>query len=176
MWTRNTSGYSAWQRHMVTGHEPSPQHAQALTVVDDKAYMLVLKDEHLEVHELNLQTWHWQRLQQRPMLFSKTAKDTIAAALVEVCSSTCPTCYCVLTVHLQALFTSSKLCHAMLQRPSSVKGGQVCQKRAFELCWSCQQRWLRSTALLYGCSGCRVDGGWFTEGLTRLASMGTAAR
>ena len=92
MWTRNTSGYSAWQRHMVTGHEPSPQHAQALTVVDDKAYMLVLEDEHLEVHGLDLQTWHWRRLQQRPMPFSKSAKDTIATALVEVCGSTCPTC------------------------------------------------------------------------------------
>ncbi|KAL3155424.1 BTB And C-terminal Kelch [Trebouxia sp. C0009 RCD-2024] len=71
------------QELILFGDKPCARRAQALTVVDDHAYVLVLKDESLHIHELDLQTWHWRRLPQRPVPFSMTAHDSIATALLQ---------------------------------------------------------------------------------------------
>ncbi|KAL3155425.1 hypothetical protein ABBQ38_010982 [Trebouxia sp. C0009 RCD-2024] len=82
VWTRDMSS-ATWQRHTVIGNKPCAQLAKALTVVDDHAYVLVLKDESLHIHELDLQTWRWRRVSQGQMPFSMTAHDSIATTLLQ---------------------------------------------------------------------------------------------
>ena len=93
----------------MTGDKPVSRRAQTLTVLGDHAYVLLLNDEKLYIYQLDLQTWHWRRLPQRPIPFSMTDEDTMVTALIQVqdslvplaavvdCPSACP-CSAVLRV------------------------------------------------------------------------------
>lgn len=63
LWTLDLS-IMTWQRRTVSGDEPEALFAEAATVHDGKFHLLMQNPTHgsMDVYQLDLQTWHWERL------------------------------------------------------------------------------------------------------------------
>ncbi len=71
-----------WQKRRATGELPEPHLANALAVVNSKAYALVNDPEgtrRLEVYELDLESWEWRRV---PPLGTQPSCRRAASAVV----------------------------------------------------------------------------------------------
>lgn len=81
LWTFDMKACT-WQKRHATGDLPEPHLANALAVVNSKAYALVNDPEgtrRLEVYELDLGTWVWRRV---PPLGTQPSCRRAASAVV----------------------------------------------------------------------------------------------
>ena len=91
VWTFNTKSHT-WTPHKTSGEQPGAhvsEPVEAMTAVEDHAYVLVQRSEGMYIYQLDLQTWCWRCLPLAAAPFTWTVDDDIVTALVQVRKDTC---------------------------------------------------------------------------------------